>query len=377
MAARRKKFKVDFPSDGRVYVIDSDHQFFNGHIYKKNRRGDYFVDLDKVRHRLHTDVYEFHNGKIPKGYIIHHNHRRPDGSFDTDENNIEWLEMMTQSDHASFHSQNNAPLEKICDWCGTPFTTTVHQKKYCSDTCRNAVAAYKLKKKWRGEIVKDSPAVEVLPAAPADVDSDESNMEVRNCPICFKPFRVKTYSRQVTCGDRKCSLVSLRISRAKTTIEKRIKERNKGAALFISKELGVKIRYLLINGEPWFIAKDVCDALGLTNSRKAVARLDDDEKRLINVADNTVTTSDGIQEVGKRGNPNMYIVNEFGLYRLILESRKPTAKLFKHWIIHEVLPRLRKMSMYLSPAEAPALPEPTIDQPAQLTLNITPTDQSK
>ncbi|MBQ9479590.1 MAG: Bro-N domain-containing protein, partial [Selenomonadaceae bacterium] len=139
--------------------------------------------------------------------------------------------------------------------------------------------------KFRDELINDIPYVEVLPAAPAVGDSDECNLEVRICPICLKPFRVKTYSRQVTCGDRKCSLVSLRISRAKTTIEKRIKERNKGAALFISKELGFRIRCLLIDGEPWFVAKDVCDALGLTNSRKAVARLDDDEKRLINVAD--------------------------------------------------------------------------------------------
>lgn len=155
-------------------------------------------------------------------------------------------------------------------------------------------------------------------------------MEVRICPICLKPFKVKSNSKKLTCGCQDCVSTASRMEQAK----------------------------------PWFIAKDVCDALGLTNSRKAVARLDDDEKG--------VTTSDTLG-----GPQQMNIVNEFGLYRLILESRKPTAKLFKHWIIHEVLPRLRKMSMYLSIEAAPALPAPTIDRPAQLTLNITPTDQSK
>ena len=100
------------------------------------------------------------------------------------------------------------------------------------------------------------------------------------------------------------------MEQAKLHIAKRNNERNKGVHPLFCMDLGVKIRCLLINGEPWFIAKDVCDALGLTNSRKAVARLDDDEKG--------VTTSDTLG-----GPQQMNIVNEFGLYRLILESRKP------------------------------------------------------
>ena len=66
-------------------------------------------------------------------------------------------------------------------------------------------------------------------------------------------------------------------------------------------------------GEPWFVAKDVCDILGLENSRKATAELDPDEK-------NTVTISDGIP-----GNPNKTIISEPGLYKLIMRSRKPGA----------------------------------------------------
>lgn len=83
------------------------------------------------------------------------------------------------------------------------------------------------------------------------------------------------------------------------------------------------------NGEPWFVAKDVCDILGLENSRKATAELDQDEK-------NTVTISDGIP-----GNPNKTIISEPGLYKLIMCSRKPEAKEFQRWVTHEVLPSIR------------------------------------
>lgn len=90
------------------------------------------------------------------------------------------------------------------------------------------------------------------------------------------------------------------------------------------------------NGEPWFIAKDVCDILGLENSRKATAELDPDEK-------NTVTISDGIP-----GNPNKTIISEPGLYALIMRSRKPEAHEFKRWVTHEVLPSIRKHGAYMT-----------------------------
>lgn len=88
-------------------------------------------------------------------------------------------------------------------------------------------------------------------------------------------------------------------------------------------------------GEPWFVAKDVCDILGLENSRKATAELDSDEK-------NTVTISDGIA-----GNPNKTIISEPGLYRLVMKSRKPEAKEFQRWVTHEVLPQIRRTGGYI------------------------------
>ena len=93
------------------------------------------------------------------------------------------------------------------------------------------------------------------------------------------------------------------------------------------------VRVQVINGEPWFVAKDVCDALTLENSRKATASLDDDEKRV-----SPIVTPSGTQQ--------MTIVNESGLYNLIFQSRKAEARAFRKWVTGEVLPTLRKTGRY-------------------------------
>lgn len=97
------------------------------------------------------------------------------------------------------------------------------------------------------------------------------------------------------------------------------------------------------DGEPMFVAKDVCAALGLGNSRQALARLDDDEKGVIS------TDTPG-------GEQQMQAVNEPGLYVLVLSSRKPEAKAFKRWVTHEVLPALRREGGYMV-ARADETPE--------------------
>lgn len=94
------------------------------------------------------------------------------------------------------------------------------------------------------------------------------------------------------------------------------------------------VRIILQDNEPWFIAKDVCDCLEINNSRQALSRLDDDEK-------NSVILNDGIA-----GNPTKAIVNEYGLYSLVMSSRKPEAKDFRRWVTHEVLPSIRKYGTY-------------------------------
>ena len=104
--------------------------------------------------------------------------------------------------------------------------------------------------------------------------------------------------------------------------------------IFENAEFG-KIRTIVIDNEPWFVGKDVAAALGYTNSRKALADHVDEEDK------NTVTIRDGIQ-----GNPNMTAINESGVYALVFGSKLPTARAFKRWVTHEVLPAIRKTGSY-------------------------------
>ncbi|MBN1430479.1 MAG: Bro-N domain-containing protein [Anaerolineae bacterium] len=91
------------------------------------------------------------------------------------------------------------------------------------------------------------------------------------------------------------------------------------------------------DGEPWFIGKDVCEALGLNNVGQALSRLDDDEK-------NSIILNDGTP-----GTPVRAIISESGMYSLISRSDKPEAKRFKRWVNHDVLPSLRKHGSYVVP----------------------------
>ena len=90
------------------------------------------------------------------------------------------------------------------------------------------------------------------------------------------------------------------------------------------------VRIILQDNEPWFVAKDVCDCLEIKNTTDALKRLDDDERARFNL--------------GRQGETN--VINEYGLYNLVLSSRKPEAKEFKRWITHDVLPTLRKTGSY-------------------------------
>lgn len=98
--------------------------------------------------------------------------------------------------------------------------------------------------------------------------------------------------------------------------------------------LNYEVRSTVIDGDPWFVAKDVCEVLGLTNPTMALQSLDDDERTKFNL--------------GRQGDTN--IVNEPGLYSLILGSRKPEAKQFKRWITHEVIPSIRQHGAYMTPS---------------------------
>lgn len=91
------------------------------------------------------------------------------------------------------------------------------------------------------------------------------------------------------------------------------------------------------SGEPWFVAKDVCNALGLTNTTEALRGLDNDEV-------SNITNS----EVAQNGGRSPRIVSEPGFYKLVMRSRKPEAKAFQRWVTHEVLPSIRKRGGYMA-----------------------------
>ncbi len=90
------------------------------------------------------------------------------------------------------------------------------------------------------------------------------------------------------------------------------------------------VRNVLIDNKPWFVAKDVCDVLGHTNPSVAIQGLDDDERAK--------------ESLGRQG--KTWVVNESGLYALILRSNKPYAKTFRKWITSEVIPSLMKKGYY-------------------------------
>lgn len=109
-----------------------------------------------------------------------------------------------------------------------------------------------------------------------------------------------------------------------------------GKLLTIGSKIG-RARYMTVQGEPLFVAKDVCEMLGIGKYRDAISTLDDDEKGCPVIVD----TPGGPQE--------MATVNEGGLYHLIFQSRKPEAKQFRKWVTSEVLPSIRRFGYYIDP----------------------------
>lgn len=103
---------------------------------------------------------------------------------------------------------------------------------------------------------------------------------------------------------------------------------------------GRGVRTVVIEDEPWFVAKDVCEILEIVDPKSSVRSLDDDEKGV-----HTMPTPGGNQRI--------FIVSESGLYALIFKSRKENAKRFRKWVTAEVLPQIRKTGSYSVTQKAP------------------------
>ena len=110
--------------------------------------------------------------------------------------------------------------------------------------------------------------------------------------------------------------------------------------IFKSPEFG-EIRTVEVNGEPWLVGKDVALALGYSNTKDALmAHVDEEDKRVIQRSENATF------DIPNRG---LTIINESGLYSLVLSSKLPTAKKFRRWVTAEVLPSIRRHGAYMTP----------------------------
>ena len=107
-------------------------------------------------------------------------------------------------------------------------------------------------------------------------------------------------------------------------------------ALQVFEYNGAQVRTVEKDGEAWFVAKDVCDILGIQNHKDAIKALDDDEKSGVDISD-------------PHGRVQMTnAINEPGMYKLIFRSHKPEAKAFTRWVTHEVLPQIHRYGMYMT-----------------------------
>jgi anti-repressor protein len=121
-----------------------------------------------------------------------------------------------------------------------------------------------------------------------------------------------------------------------------MKEINDKSRLQVFDYSNSKVRIIMKDNEPWFVLKDVCDVLGISNSRMAADRLDEDEKDVSNT-----DTPGGLQK--------LTIISESGLYKVIMLSRKPEAKKFQRWVTHDVLPSIRQHGAYITTSKVEEL----------------------
>lgn len=111
---------------------------------------------------------------------------------------------------------------------------------------------------------------------------------------------------------------------------------NKQVQVFNNVKFG-DVRVIMQDEQPWFVGKDVASVLGYTNTRKALLdHVDNEDKKTVTIRD------------GNKGNPNQVIINESGLYFLIMSSKLPSAKQFKHWVTSDILPTIRQHGAYLT-----------------------------
>ncbi len=124
---------------------------------------------------------------------------------------------------------------------------------------------------------------------------------------------------------------------------------------------GQKVETLLINSELWFIGKDVATILGYSNTRDALSKHVDQEDKLEKIVKASQVSQNAT------GYKNLSLINESGVYSLIFGSKMPSAKKFKHWVTHEVLPQIRKTGSY---EKLPQTPEEKLALTMEVTIHL-------
>ena len=160
-----------------VEVIDEKHQMFNGMIFSKYKTGYYHrykkIDDKRINFMIHRCVWEYYNGEIPDGYVVHHK------DFDKSNNDISNLQLMTQEEHMKIHSKINIltprKLKKFtCKNCGEEFESINNgHNHFCSSNCQSA---------WRRKEKLDN--------------------EIRICVGCGKKFSVNKYKKAKYCSQK-------------------------------------------------------------------------------------------------------------------------------------------------------------------------------
>ena len=362
--------------NGHILVVDDHTQIFNGFkFYKYPSTDRYYAKVKGKNLALHVEVWMFHNGKPPKGCVVHHDHRNPDGSFDANENNIEWLRLMTTTEHTAYHFKYRVPIEKVCEMCSRTFLTKHAREMYCSEECRNKAGSLRARLKYAsthkasgivGTVnpvdASDNPAV-----TPLEQRIGEHRTVIRQCPICDNLFKVDKYSGAVVCSNPDCVSKAIKMELARKKIEKEKLERNNGTVIFINNAIKARMRCLIINGVPWFVGRDVAKSLGYSNTRDALSKhvnsKDKHQVDLTNVDLTGVAKRDSYNDATFKPASPTVIINLKGLLRLANSSKMPNTDDFIDWITSVVLPKLIEMSLHMQPptqSAAPlALPAPT------------------
>ena len=350
------------PGNGHVLVIDADHQMFGGLFYTRRilnngKTEKYSCTSMGRRYYLHNEVWMFHNGELPDGYVIHHEHRKPNGKFDSDMNDIEWLFLMKQSEHVYYHHVADPYIEKTCKnpKCGKKFLAPSYGNEYCCKKCSSEARNERVNIARQSKFVTPEIAATLEEdialardfAIDAGYDPHVGALETRFCYYCHRPFTTAANSLTPVCTRPDCKGRALMISFGKMQhlILERIAARNK-LRTFYNEQFGKLDVYLDDDGVPWFVGKQVAEMIGYKNSRKAIRdHVESEDKREERIV--TPSRNGGVQ--------TMILINEYGMNDLILDSELPAAKKIRHWISHEVMPKLRRTGLYAFVDEPPLL----------------------